>query len=109
MIKILGAGLSGCETALQLANRGIEVELYEMKPLKYSSAHNSEKFAELVCSNSFRNDNKTTANGILINEIRMLNSCLLKIADSCRITNNDELIIDREKFSNKVTRANKRK
>lgn len=104
MIKILGAGLSGCEVALQLANRGIEVELYEMKPLKYSSAHSSEKFAELVCSNSFRNDDKTTPNGLLINEIRMLNSYLLNIAYNCRITNNTELIIDREKFSDKVTR-----
>lgn len=103
MVKIIGAGLSGCETALQLANRGIQVELYEMKPLKYSSAHSSEKFAELVCSNSFRNDNKITANGLLINELRMLNSYLLKIAENCRISQNDELIVDREKFSNEVT------
>lgn len=103
VIKILGAGLSGCEVALQLANRGIPVELYEMKPLKYSSAHSSDKFAELVCSNSFRNDNTTTANGLLINELRMLNSYLLNVAHTCRISQNDELIVDREKFSNIVT------
>lgn len=103
VIKILGAGLSGCEVALQLANRGIPVELYEMKPLKYSLAHSSEEFAELVCSNSFRNDSKTTANGLLINELRMLNSYLLNIADNCRISQNDELIVDREKFLNEVT------
>lgn len=104
IVKVLGAGLSGCEVALQLANRGIQVELYEMKPLKYTSAHSSDKFAELVCSNSFRNDNKTTANGVLINELRMLNSYLLKIADDCKISESDELIIDREEFSEKVTK-----
>lgn len=109
-VRIIGAGLSGCEAALQLANRGIMVELYEMKPLKYSSAHNSNKFAELVCSNSFRKVDKVTANGLLINELKMLNSYLLKIAYECKISKTDELIIDREKFSSKVTqkiKANK--
>lgn len=105
IVKVLGAGLSGCEVALQLANRGIQVELYEMKPLKYTSAHSSDEFAELVCSNSFRNDNKTTANGLLINELRMLKSCLLDIADSCRISKSDELIVDREEFSKKVSKT----
>lgn len=104
-VKVLGAGLSGCEIALQLANRGIQVELYEMKPLKFSSAHSSDNFAELVCSNSFRNNTNTTANGLLINELKMLKSYLLDIAYSCVISQGTELIVDRDAFSKKVTKT----
>lgn len=103
-VIILGAGLSGCETALQLANRGITVDLYEMKPVKYSTAHKSENFAELVCSNSFGKELSSTANGVLINELQMLESYLLQIAKQYRTSHIGELVVDREKFSKEVTR-----
>ena len=103
-VKIIGAGLAGCEAALQLANRGIQVDLYEMKPIKYTEAHSNSNYAELVCSNSFRNDTKNTPNGILIHELKQLHSHLIDIAYNCRIHKDDELIIDRDKFSIEVTK-----
>lgn len=103
-VIIIGAGLAGCEAALQLANRGIRVDLYEMKPLKHSEAHNNNDYAELVCSNSFRDNTKNTPNGLLINELRQLHSYLIDIADKSKITNGNELIIDREIFSQQVTK-----
>ena len=76
-VKVIGAGLAGSEAAWQLANRGIEVELYEMKPLKMSPAHHSANFAELVCSNSLRGDRLENAVGLLKEELRRVGSLIM--------------------------------
>ena len=80
-ITIIGGGLAGCEAAYQIAKRGIKVKLYEMKPKKFSPAHNNESLAEIVCSNSFKSNAITNACGLLKEELRKLDSLLIKIAD----------------------------
>ena len=102
-IKIIGAGLAGCEAAWQLANRGIKVELYEMKPKKMSPAHQSKGFAELVCSNSFRADGIYNAVGLLKEEMRTLGSLIMECADSTRVPAGGALAVDRHAFSKMVT------
>ena len=102
-IKIIGAGLAGCEAAWQLANRGIKVELYEMKPKKMSPAHQSKDFAELVCSNSFRADGIYNAVGLLKEEMRKLGSLIMECADSTRVPAGGALAVDRHAFSKMVT------
>ncbi len=102
-IKIIGAGLAGCEAAWQLANRGIKVKLYEMKPGKMSPAHKSENFAELVCSNSFRADGIHNAVGVLKEEMRTLGSLIMECADSTRVPAGGALAVDRDAFSKMVT------
>ena len=79
-VNVIGAGLAGCEAALQLAERGITVELYEMKPKKFSPAHHSENFAELVCSNSLKADRIENACGLLKEEMRHFNSVMMQAA-----------------------------
>jgi len=103
-VKIIGAGLAGCEAAYQLAKRGIKVELYEMKPTNFSPAHSSENLAEIVCSNSFKSNLKTNACGLLKEELRMLDSFLIRIADETRVPAGQALAVDREKFSDRVTK-----
>ena len=102
-ITVIGAGLAGSEAAYQIANRGVKVKLYEMKPKKFSPAHKNENFAEIVCSNSFKSNLLTNACGLLKEELRMLNSLLIGIADENSVPAGQALAVDREKFSAKVT------
>ncbi len=102
-VKVIGAGLAGSEAAWQLANRGIRVELYEMKPKKMSPAHHSENFAELVCSNSLRGDKLENAVGLLKEELRRLNSLIITCADATRVEAGGCLAVDRHGFSALVT------
>ncbi|MEG2380639.1 MAG: methylenetetrahydrofolate--tRNA-(uracil(54)-C(5))-methyltransferase (FADH(2)-oxidizing) TrmFO [Oscillospiraceae bacterium] len=102
-LKIIGAGLAGCEAAWHAANLGVQVELYEMKPVKFSPAHKSENFAELVCSNSLRADGMQNAVGILKEEMRKLDSIIMKCADATRVPAGGALAVDREGFSKLVT------
>ena len=84
-INVYGAGLAGCEAAWQIAKRGIHVRLFEMKPKKYTPAHHSEGFAELVCSNSLRSDRVTNAVGLLKEELYRLDSLIMEAAYSTRV------------------------
>lgn len=103
IINIYGAGLAGCEAAWQAAKRGIRVRLYEMKPEKYTPAHHSEKFAELVCSNSLRSDSLSNAVGLLKEEMRRLDSLIMAAADATRVPAGSALAVDRELFSDYIT------
>lgn len=102
-VKVLGAGLAGCEAAWQIAQRGIRVSLYEMRPQKMTPAHQSASFAELVCSNSFRADSLENAVGLLKEEMRRLDSLIMSCADNNRIPAGGALAVDREGFSREVT------
>ena len=102
---VIGAGLAGCEAAWQLAEKGIIVRLVEMKPGKMSPAHHSGKFAELVCSNSFRSDMITNAVGLLKEEMRLMNSLIMKCADETRVPAGGALAVDRYAFASNVTKA----
>lgn len=103
-INIIGGGLAGSEAAYQIAKRGIKAKLYEMKPLKYSPAHSNENLAEVVCSNSFKSNMLTNACGLLKEELRKLDSLLIKCADETRVPAGQALAVDREKFSELVTK-----
>ena len=102
-ITVIGGGLAGCEAAYQIAKKGIKVKLYEMKPNKYSPAHSNKNLAEIVCSNSFKSNNLTNACGLLKEELRKLDSLLIKIADRTSVPAGQALAVDREKFSKAVT------
>ena len=102
-VKVIGAGLAGSEAAWQLARRGIQVELIEMKPHKKSPAHHSDDFAELVCSNSLRGDRLENAVGLLKEELRRLDSLLIACADATRVEAGGCLAVDRYGFSALVT------
>ena len=102
-VKVIGAGLAGCEAAWQLANRDIDVRLYEMKPKKMTPAHHSPDFAELVCSNSLRGDRLENAVGLLKEELRRLDSLILSCAEATRVEAGGCLAVDRWGFSQMVT------
>ena len=102
-INIYGAGLAGCEAAWQAANMGVKVRLFEMKPEKYTPAHHSEGFAELVCSNSLRSDVISNAVGLLKAEMRALGSLIMEAAEATKVPAGSALAVDREKFSAYVT------
>ena len=102
-ISVIGGGLAGTETAYQIAKRGIKVKLYEMKPVKFSPAHHNENLAEIVCSNSLKSNAITNACGLLKEELRKLDSLLIKIADETSVPAGQALAVDRELFSQKVT------
>lgn len=102
-ITVYGAGLAGCEAAYQAAKRGCKVTLVEMKPVKFTPAHTSEGFAELVCSNSLRADNITNAIGLLKEELRRLGSLIMEAADATKVPAGGALAVDRVKFSQYVT------
>ena len=102
-VTVLGAGLAGCECAWQLAKRGIEVRLFEMKPNKMTPAHSSEYFAELVCSNYLRSDELTNAVGLLKAEMRKMGSLIMESADANRVAAGGALAVDREGFSRYIT------
>lgn len=101
-VRVVGAGLAGCEAAFQLAERGVPVDLYDMKPHKMSPAHHSGDFCELVCSNSLRSDRVENAVGLLKAELRILGSLVLRVADETRVPAGGALAVDREGFSARV-------
>ena len=103
MVKVIGAGLAGAEAAWQLAQRGIQVQLYEMKPGKRSPAHHTDTFAELVCSNSLRGDRLENAVGLLKEELRRFGSLIIACADATRVEAGGCLAVDRQGFSDLVT------
>ena len=102
-ITIIGGGLAGCEAAYQIAKKGIKVKLYEMKPVKFTEAHSNENLAEIVCSNSFKSNLHTNACGLLKEELRYMDSLLIKIADETQVPAGQALAVDREIFSKRVT------
>ena len=102
-INVIGGGLAGAEAAYQIAKRNIKVKLYEMKPTKFSPAHSNENLAEIVCSNSFKSNLHTNACGVLKEELRILDSLLIRIADETAVPAGQALAVDREKFSKRVT------
>lgn len=102
-ITIIGGGLAGCEAAYQIAKKGIKVKLYEMKPVKFTEAHSNENLAEIVCSNSFKSNLHTNACGLLKEELRYMDSLLIKIADETQVPAGQALAVDREMFSKRVT------
>lgn len=103
-ITVIGGGLAGSEAAYQIAKRGIKVKLYEMKPVKFSDAHSSSNLSEIVCSNSFKSNLHTNACGLLKEELRILDSLLIKVADKTSVPAGQALAVDREEFSKIVTR-----
>src|SRR3954447_17399639 len=104
-VKVIGAGLAGSEAAWQCARRGVEVELYEMRPVRQTPAHQTEHFAELVCSNSLKSTSLNTAPWLLKEEMRRAGSLLLEIAEACAVPAGHALAVDREIFSARVTEA----
>ena len=102
-ITVIGGGLAGTEAAYQIAKRGIKVKLYEMKPIKFSPAHSNKDLAEIVCSNSFKSNLLTNACGLLKEELRRLDSLLIKIADETAVPAGQALAVDRDIFSKRVT------
>ena len=102
-ITVIGGGLAGSEAAYQIAKRGIKVKLYEMKPVKFSEAHCNKNLAEIVCSNSFKSNLHTNACGLLKEELRYLDSLLIKIADETQVPAGQALAVDREIFAQRVT------
>lgn len=104
IVNIIGGGLAGTEAAYQIAKRGIKVRLYEMKPTKFSPAHSNKNLAEIVCSNSFKSNLHTSACGLLKEELRKLDSLLLNVADKTKVPAGQALAVDREKFSELVTK-----
>ncbi len=102
-ISIIGGGLAGSEAAYQIAKRGIKVKLYEMKPTNYSPAHSNKNLGEIVCSNSFKSNLITNACGLLKQELRMLDSLLISIADEVSVPSGQALAVDRDKFAKRVT------
>ena len=103
-INVIGGGLAGCEAAYQIAKHEIKVRLYEMKPIKFSPAHTNQDLAEVVCSNSFKSNLLTNACGLLKEELRILDSLLIKCADETSVPAGQALAVDREKFSELVTK-----
>lgn len=102
-VSIIGGGLAGTEAAYKIAKAGYKVDLYEMKPVKFSPAHNNKDLAEIVCSNSFKSNLLTNACGLLKEELRRLDSLLINIADECSVPAGQALAVDRELFSRRVT------
>lgn len=103
-LRVIGGGLAGCEAAWQAACQGVKVELYEMKPTRFSPAHESKSLAELVCSNSLRSNAMNSAVGLLKEEMRRLNSLIIQAADATAVPAGSALAVDREKFSDLISR-----
>ncbi|MED4070240.1 FADH(2)-oxidizing methylenetetrahydrofolate--tRNA-(uracil(54)-C(5))-methyltransferase TrmFO [Priestia endophytica] len=103
IVNVIGAGLAGSEAAWQLAKRGIKVHLYEMRPVRQTAAHHTDKFAELVCSNSLRANTLTNAVGVLKEEMRHLDSVIISSADACSVPAGGALAVDRHEFAAHVT------
>lgn len=105
IVNVIGAGLAGSEAAWQIAKRGVKVRLYEMRPVKQTPAHHTDKFAELVCSNSLRANNLTNAVGVIKEEMRMLDSLIIQSADTSSVPAGGALAVDRHDFAGRVTDA----
>src|SRR6266436_9611356 len=105
LVRIIGAGLAGSEAAWQCARRGVAVELYEMRPVRSTPAHQTGDFAELVCSNSLKSASVNTAPWLLKEEMRRAGSLLLEIARACAVPAGHALAVDRARFSAQVTEA----
>ncbi len=103
MVSVIGAGLAGCEAAWQISKQGINVRLFEMKPIEFTPAHKIDSLAELVCSNSLRSNQIENAVGLLKEEMRMLDSLIIKTADETKVPAGGALAVDREKFSEIIT------
>ena len=103
-IHVIGGGLAGCEAAYQIAKRGIKVKLHEMKPIKFSPAHTNQNLAEIVCSNSFKSNLLTNACGLLKEELRRLDSLLIRCADETKVPAGQALAVDREEYARLVTK-----
>src|ERR1700720_3054603 len=104
-VRIIGAGLAGSEAAWQCARRGVDVELFEMRPVRSTPAHQTADFAELVCSNSLKSDSENTAPWLLKEEMRRAGSLLLEIARDCAVPAGHALAVDRVAFASRVTEA----
>src|SRR5262244_4426417 len=104
-LKIIGAGLAGSEAAWQCARRGVPVELFEMRPVRSTRAHQTAQFGELVCSNSLKSDSENTAPWLLKEELRRAGSLLLSIARVCAVPAGHALAVDREQFAARITEA----
>ena len=102
-INVIGAGLAGCEAAFVAANKGVRVNLYEMKPKKKSPAHKNDNFGELVCSNSLKANRVDSASGLLKEEMRRFSSLCLEAADTCSVAAGGALAVDRELFAEYIT------
>src|SRR5512133_1511481 len=105
MIHIVGGGLAGCEAAWQVASQGVRVTLHEMRPVRATAVHKTDRLAELVCSNSFRGDKLDNAVGLLKEEMRRLGSIVMRAADAARVPAGAALAVDRDRFSRGVTEA----
>lgn len=103
IVNVIGAGLAGSEAAWQIAKRGVKVRLYEMRPVKQTPAHHTDKFAELVCSNSLRANSLTNAVGVIKEEMRQLDSVIIDAADHCSVPAGGALAVDRHEFSGYIT------
>ena len=104
-VRIVGGGLAGCEAAWQVASRGVAVLLYEMRPARATAVHKTDRLAELVCSNSFRGDKLDNAVGLLKEEMRRLNSIVMRAAEASRVPAGAALAVDRERFAETITAA----
>ena len=102
-ISVIGAGLAGCECAYTLAKAGLKVDLYEMKPIKFTGAHKNKDFAELVCSNSLKSNDLLNACGLLKQELRWLDSLIMECADKCSVPSGNALSVDRNLFAKMIT------
>src|SRR5262244_2391992 len=102
-ITVIGGGLAGVEAAWQAANAGARVRLYEMRPVRQTPAHRTDRLAEIVCSNSLKSDQPYNASWLLKEELRRLGSILIQVADSVRVPAGSALAVDREQFAAKVT------
>ncbi|MBQ5545548.1 MAG: FAD-dependent oxidoreductase, partial [Clostridia bacterium] len=107
-VTVVGAGLAGCEAAWQCAEKGVQVRLYEMKPVKFTPAHKNPDFAELICSNSLKAARIDSAAGLMKEEMRRLGSLLLRVADECAVPAGGALAVDQNAFAAKVTAAIRR-
>src|SRR5881394_1136712 len=104
-VRIVGGGLAGVEAAWQAASAGVPVTLYEMRPVRPTAVHQTDRLAELVCSNSFRGDKLDNAVGLLKEEMRRLDSIVMRVADEVRVPAGAALAVDRERFAQQVTEA----
>src|SRR5512142_3316831 len=105
LVHVIGGGLAGSEAAWQIASRGVPVTLYEMRPVRPTAVHKTDRLAELVCSNSFRGDKLDNAVGLLKEEMRRLGSLVMRAADATRVPAGAALAVDRERFSQEITAA----
>ena len=103
VVNVIGAGLAGSEAPYQIAKRGVQVRLYEMRPVRQTPAHHTDKFAELVCSNSLRANTLTNAVGVIKEEMRLMDSVIIRAADECSVPAGGALAVDRHEFAAKVT------